>query len=104
MNDITVSSGNVFADLGLEQAEVHLAKAKIAAQISGMIRERELTQAQAAAVLGVDQPKISALVRGRLSGFTLDRLLRFLADLDCDVEISVRPAKRKGHGHIAVVA
>lgn len=104
MTDVTASSGNVFADLGLEQAEVHLVKASIAARIALLIRERGLTQAQAADLLHVDQPKISALVRGRLSGFTLDRLLRFLTDLDCDVEITVRPAKERGQGHIAVAA
>jgi predicted XRE-type DNA-binding protein len=104
MTEFTASSGNVFADLGLEQAEVHLAKAHIAAEISRLIGERKLTQSQAAELLGVDQPKISALVRGRLSGFTLERLLRFLTDLDCDVEITVRPAKKKGQGQIAVAA
>ena len=104
MTGVAASSGNVFADLGIDQPEVHLAKASIAAQIARLIHERELTQAQAAELLGIDQPKISALVRGRLSGFTLDRLLRFLTELDCDVEITVRPAKRKGHGHIAVAS
>lgn len=102
MTDVAASSGNVFADLGLEQADVHLAKAGIAAQIARLIRERELTQTQAAELLGVDQPKISSLVRGRLSGFTLERLLRFLTDLNCDIEITVRPARHKGQGHIAV--
>lgn len=104
MTDVTASSGNVFADLGLDQAEVLLAKSKIAAQIGRLIRERELTQAEAAQPLGVDQPKISALMRGKLAGFTIDRLLRFLTDLGCDVEIVVRPAKSKGQGHIAVAA
>ncbi|WP_448204047.1 helix-turn-helix domain-containing protein [Azospirillum sp. sgz302134] len=104
MTDATASSGNVFADLGVEQAEVHLAKANIAAEICRLIRERELTQKDAAQLLGIDQPKVSALMRGKLSGFTLDRLLRFLTDLDCDVEITVRPAKRKGQGQIAVAA
>jgi len=102
--DVTESSGNVFADLGLEQAELHLAKAQIAAEIGRLLRDRNLTQTKAAELLGVDQPKISALVRGRLSGFTLDRLLRFLTDLNCDVEITVRPAKTEGRGHIAVAA
>lgn len=89
MTDVAASSGNVFADLGIDQPEVHLAKAGIAGQTARLI---------------LDQPKISALVRGRLSGFTLDRLLRFLTELDCDVEITVRPVRRKGHGHIAVAS
>lgn len=104
MSEITASSGNVFADLGLEQPEALQLKASVAARIAQVIRERELTQVQAAELLGVDQPKVSALVRGKLSGFTLERLLRFLTDLDCDVEIAVRPAKDKGQGRISVAA
>lgn len=104
MTEITESSGNVFADLGLDQPEAHLVKASVAARIAQVIRERELTQAQAAELLGVDQPKVSALVRGKLSGFTLERLLRFLTDLGCDVEIAVRPARGDGHGRINVAA
>lgn len=107
MTDITESSGNVFADLGLDQPEVRLAKAELAARIAAVLRERDLTQKQAAELLGLDQPKISAIVRGKLSGFTIDRLLRFLADLGCDVEISVRPAANGAsfrHGRITVAA
>jgi predicted XRE-type DNA-binding protein len=96
MTDIIESSGNVFADLGLDQPEVRLAKAELAARIAGVIRDRDLTQKQAAEMLGLDQPKISALVRGKLSGFTIDRLLRFLADLGCDVEINVHPPAEPG--------
>lgn len=107
MTDIIESSGNVFADLGLDQPEVRLAKAELAARIAGVIRDRDLTQKQAAEMLGLDQPKISALVRGKLAGFTIDRLLRFLADLGCDVEISVRLAAdgaSSRHGRITVAA
>jgi predicted XRE-type DNA-binding protein len=107
MTDINESSGNVFADLGLDQPEVRLAKAELAARIAAVLRDRELTQKQAAEILGLDQPKISALVRGKLAGFTIDRLLRFLADLGCDVEISVRPAAdgaSSRHGRITVAA
>lgn len=106
MTDIIESSGNVFADLGLDQPEVRLAKAELAARIAAVLRDRELTQKQAAEMLGLDQPKISAIVRGKLSGFTIDRLLRFLADLGCDVEINVRPADGASsrHGRITVAA
>jgi predicted XRE-type DNA-binding protein len=90
----TESSGNVFADLGLADPEEALAKAELARQIGALLAERGLTQAQAAALLGIDQPKVSALVRGRLEGFSLDRLLRFLLALDRDVEIVVRPRPR----------
>ncbi len=85
-----VGSGNVFADLGLVKAEEMLAKAELAQKITAIIERRRLTQAQAAKVLGVDQPKISALKRGRLSGFSLERLMRFLILLGRDVEIVVK--------------
>ena len=95
--DHLVGSGNVFADLGFPNAEEMLAKAELAHKITAIIQRRRLTQAQAANLLGVDQPKVSALKRGRLSGFSLERLVRFLILLGHDVEIVVkehRPAKR----------
>lgn len=95
--DHTIGSGNVFADLGFPNAEEMLAKAELARRITAIIARRRLTQAQAAGVLGVDQPKISALKRGRLSGFSLERLVRFLILLGRDVEIVVKerhPARR----------
>jgi predicted XRE-type DNA-binding protein len=90
------SSGNVFADLGLPNAEELRAKADLAFEISRAIGERDLTQAEAAEILGVDQPKVSALVRGRLSGFSMERLYRFLNALGKDVEIVVQPVSRRG--------
>jgi predicted XRE-type DNA-binding protein len=75
---VEASSGSVFADLGLPQPEMALAKAKIVHQIGEAIAERKLSQAKAAAILNVDQPKVSSLLRGRFDGFSLDRLLRFL--------------------------
>lgn len=97
------SSGNVFADLGVSDPEEALAKVELAHVVSAIISHRHLTQAQAAELLGIDQPKISALVRGRLTGFSIDRLLRFLIALDNDVEIVVRP-KRLDHGRVSVVS
>jgi predicted XRE-type DNA-binding protein len=88
--DYTESSGNVFADLGAPQAEEALAKADLAQKIIDTIRARHLTQIQAAELLDVDQPKISALARGRLAGFSIDRLLRFLMLLGHDVKITVK--------------
>jgi predicted XRE-type DNA-binding protein len=85
------SSGNVFADLGLPDAEERLARAKLALRICEIIQERKLSQTQAAALLSVDQPKISALMRGKLDGFSTDRLFRFLNALGRDVEIIIRP-------------
>ncbi|HZU77038.1 MAG TPA: helix-turn-helix transcriptional regulator [Dehalococcoidia bacterium] len=94
-----VSSGNVFADLSLPDADERLIKADLAIEISKAIAERGLTQAQAAELLGVGQPKVSALTRGRLHGFSVERLLHFLAALQRDVGIVVRPAPAE-HGSL----
>lgn len=83
------SGGNVFADLDLPESEQTLAKARLASMIASIIESRGLTQAEAARVLGATQPIVSNLRRGRLSGFSLDRLLRFLNALGRDVEIRV---------------
>lgn len=90
---VKASSGNVFADLSLKNPEELLAKAELVQRIADVIAERKLTQARAAKVLGVDQPKVSALLRGKLDGFSIDRLFRFLNALGRDVEITVRPAR-----------
>ena len=76
--DYIISSGNIFEDLGAAHPEERLAKAELAYQINSLIEERELTQKQAAQLLGIDQPKISSLRTGKLSGFSLERLFRFL--------------------------
>lgn len=88
--DYTVSSGNVFADLGLPNPEEALAKAELAQRIIVLIRKRGFTQVQAAKVLGVDQPKVSALIRGNLAGFSLERLMRFLLRLGQEIKITVQ--------------
>ena len=92
--DYTVSSGNVFADFGLPNPEELLAKAELAHKITVLIRKRRLTQAQAAKLLGVDQPKVSALIRGHLTGFSIERLMRFLLHLGQDVRITVEATPR----------
>ena len=84
------SSGNVFADLNLPHADDLLAKAELAAKIIAETQRRHLTQNQAAAILGIDQPKISALKQGKLSGFSIERLMRFLLLLGRDIEITVK--------------
>ena len=94
--ECTPSSGNVFADLNLPNADDLLAKAELAAKILGEIDRRRLTQSQAAAILGVDQPKVSALKQGKLSGFSIERLMRFLLRLGRDVEITVKGRPRSG--------
>jgi predicted XRE-type DNA-binding protein len=92
--DFHVSSGNVFADLGHPEPEEALAKAKLAYVIGSIILERGWSQTQAAEALRIDQPKVSALLNGRLRGFSTERLIRFLNALDHDVEITVRPKRR----------
>ena len=92
--DYIESSGNVFADLGFPDADDMLAKADLAIKIAGILRKRRLTQVQAAAILGVDQPKVSALICGRLAGFSIERLLRFLLLLGADVSITIKPRQR----------
>ncbi|MGH2346201.1 MAG: helix-turn-helix domain-containing protein [Chloroflexota bacterium] len=92
--EFSQSSGNVFADLGLAEPDTLPAKAELVRRISAVIRQRRLTQARTAALLGIDQPKVSALLSGNLSGFSTDRLLRFLLALDQDVEIRVRTKPR----------
>mgnify|MGYP006267018115 CR=1 FL=1 len=87
---IEESCGNVFADLGYPDAEEALAKSRLAQRIAEIIKEQNLTQVQAAAILGIDQPKISKLIRGQLREFSTDRLFRFLNALNQDVEIVIR--------------
>ena len=91
-------SGNVFADIGLENADELLAKAELASLINQAIRNRSYTQSVAADVLGIDQPRVSALRRGRLQLFSLSKLAQFISRLGSAVEITVRPAtSRSSH-------
>jgi predicted XRE-type DNA-binding protein len=93
-HDYIEGSGNVFADLGMADAEEMLIKAELAQKIRGILRKRRLTQVQAAEVLGVDQPKISALLCGRLSRFSMEKLMQFLLLLGRDVAITIKPGRR----------
>lgn len=86
------SSGNVFTDLGVAEPDQHLVKARLAVEVVRQIEALGLTQVEAAERLGVDQPKVSALVRGRLGGLSTERLLRFLVALGRGVDIVIRPA------------
>jgi predicted XRE-type DNA-binding protein len=87
---VTPGSGNVFADLGFEEPEEELTKAQLASHIRQIIQRRRLTQVAAGALMGIDQPKVSALLNGRLANFSTDRLMRLLTALGQDVEIVVR--------------
>jgi len=87
------SSVNVFTDLRLPNPEIALAKAALVQRIRELVIERKLTQAETGALLGLDQPKVSALVRGQVDGYSLDRLFRFLNALGQEIEITVRGGK-----------
>lgn len=89
-----VSGGNVFADLGLPESDELIAKAALARQIASIATHRHLTQAETARILGTTQPKVSDLFAGKLAGFSMERLIRFLNELDRDVDIVVTPKPR----------
>ena len=94
MIEVETGSGNVFADLGLPDADAHLLKAQLVSGIDAIIRRRKLTQAKAAELLGLSQPDISRLLRGHFRDFSLERLLRLLMALDRDVEIVIKRKPR----------
>lgn len=96
-------SGNVFADLGLRDPEERLAKAELAHRIAALIDAEGLTQSQAAARLGIDQPKVSMLVRGRLKDFSVERLMRFLVLLGRDVVIGVEDPRDERYPTLRVL-
>ncbi|HZP21431.1 MAG TPA: helix-turn-helix transcriptional regulator [Bauldia sp.] len=91
---IIPSSGNVFADLGFENAEEELLKAQLVRTIRALIKRRRLTQAKAGAALGLAQSDVSALINGKVARFSLERLLRCVRRLDREVAIVVRPTRR----------
>ncbi len=88
------STGNVFADLGVADAGEHLVKAGLVVRIDRILRQRKLTQTAAAELMGIDQPKVSAMLAGQFRGYSVERLMRFLVALGQDVEIVVKPRKR----------
>ena len=95
--DYEVSSGNIFADLGLENSEELLARAQLMHELGLLIKSSTLSQKQIAKRLGITQPKVSMLVTGRLSEFSADSLMRYLSILGCEVEIRIKqPRSRLG--------
>ncbi|MES2273544.1 MAG: helix-turn-helix transcriptional regulator [Chlamydiota bacterium] len=82
-----VSSGNVFADFGFKNPKEANAKSDLALLVSAIIKQRKLTQSKAAELMGIDQPKVSKIIRGLLSEFTIERLMNCLLGLGCDLEI-----------------
>jgi predicted XRE-type DNA-binding protein len=92
---VETGSGNVFEDMGSPDAEQRLAKAELARVIRKLIQDRKLTQSDAAQALGIKQPDVSDLVRGRLSRFSMERLERFLLALGMDIRIQIKPSSRE---------
>lgn len=104
MSKIEHGSTNVYADLGMADAEEMLVKAQLATKIGDILRQRKLTQVQAAELLGITQPKLSGLLRGQFRGISEAKMLECLTRLGRDIEIVVKPAPRsRTEGHVSVV-
>ena len=104
MSNIEHGSINVYADLGLPNAEEMHIKAQLAAKIGDIIKRRKLTQVQAAELLGVTQPKLSGLLRGQFRGISEAKMLECLTHLGRDVEIVVKSVPdSRTEGHVSVV-
>jgi predicted XRE-type DNA-binding protein len=104
MTNVVRGTTNVFADLGLPDADERQTKTRLAMQIGAIVKVRGLKQVEAARVLGIPQPKVSALLNYRLDGFSVERLIALLTALDQDVEIFVRPSRQEGGGRVTVHA
>jgi predicted XRE-type DNA-binding protein len=94
--EIHESSGNVFADLGLPNAEERLLKAKIVNELHRLIKERGLTQVKAAKLIGIHQPDLSHLLRGDFEDYSTERLMKMLTMFEQDIEIVMKPNRRAG--------
>ena len=95
---VELGSDNIFADLGLPDAETHLLKAQIVSEIYRLTNRRKLTQIQAGKLMGISQPEVSRLFKGNFREYSVDRLMGFLTVFDRDIEIVVRPHKKAGKG------
>lgn len=100
--EIERGSGNVFADLGHPDAAAHLLKAELVIRIDAIVRQRGLTQVEAARILGLSQPDVSRLLRGNFRDFSVERLFRLLTALGRDVEIVIRKARPARGGRLSV--
>ena len=87
---ITRGTKNVFADLGFPDAETHLLKAELVTRIRGVITKQNLTQTAAAKHMGLSQPDVSRLLNGQFRAVSVERLMRLLTRLGCDVDITIR--------------
>lgn len=93
---VETGSGNIFADLGLPDADTHFLKAQIVSEIYRIADERKLTQARAGKLMGISQPEVSRMFKGNFREYSIERLMGFLTSFDRDVEIVVKPRKRGG--------
>jgi predicted XRE-type DNA-binding protein len=104
MNEIEEGTGNVYADLGMDDADEMIVKAQLATKIGEIINSRKLSQQQAAEVLGITQPKLSKMLRGQFRGISESKMLDCLARLGLDVQIVVGPSRHAASvGHVTVV-
>jgi predicted XRE-type DNA-binding protein len=101
---VTRGSGNVFADLGLPDAETHQLKAQLVMRIADVIQSRKLTQTDAAGLIGASQPDVSRMLRGHFRDISSERLMHFLRRLGCDVDIVVKPANKRAYAPIHLEA
>lgn len=102
MSEIERGSTNVYADLGMPNAEEMLVKAQLATKIGAIIRRRKLTQVEAAQLLGIPQPKLSNMLRGQFRGISEAKMLECLTRLGRNVRIVVSPARSRAAGHVSV--
>lgn len=98
-----ISSGNIFADLGLPNSEQELLKAQLTVQIYKLLKARDLTQTQAAELLGTTQAQVSALMRCRPVSVSIGKLMEFLTILGQDIEVKVKPAAAQDIGRMSLV-
>jgi predicted XRE-type DNA-binding protein len=101
---VTRSSGNVFKDIGMPDADEHAIKADIVIRIAKLIEMKGLSQSKAAALTGIAQPDLSELLRGHFAGFSMDRLIQAILALGSDVEIRVKKPAVNRRGHARVMA
>ncbi len=95
VDDITEGTGNVFADLGFPDAVDRQTKTRLAMAVNAIVKERRLKQADTALILGIPQPKVSALANYRMEQFSVEKLMSFLNALNQDVEIVIRPSREE---------
>ena len=101
----TRGSGNIFAELGLPNAEEHQLKAALVVQLKRLMAEREITQTEAAKMVDMKQPDLSKVLRGHFKLVSVEKLMRMLTAFDQDVEITIKPHRKRGEaGRITFVS